>query len=1494
MGIGEISQRTLALEPTQAQATKSANAPSGLTQLPGGNPEAVLSSAEALQRTQALEVSADAQDIEAAQVRALIPAGVSRQIANLARAENLTPQSAQAGLSRLYAAHQDVSVHRALDQAAPAILGKSLVPAQSVEALLKEFRLAGEAREVLGGLLAEQIEHLVNASSTDDIRQALAELRGTEEILQTSGLLDESGQNLFADIRAAGDNKQQRIEALQANASAEVARQKTGEVSEKMAAIPEARGSVLARSLGMSVLRRAEKTQETALNHAQAQLAGTQKRLDRIASSKTSNTTLQGIVIHLEAGDTASLEKCRQFSAEKKASLEKEITALEAKPGAPTEFQRSLKTLKNQVERLLSKEDAAAIQTQIERTEQQAHEGFKVAMIERRGAQAGAVLTALLTPAGFNERLETSLTEKLTTPEIETLAKALSPEASSADQAAGRDILDRALADDPVASDVLLAIKLDALTPNEETAAVTRAHAKTAAFAEVAALITRADPSHPMQAQEVTAEKLDEWLFALAEGTGKNTLGGADLLLINARFAAYVESHPEAAGKNPATIADFRALLPAFYRENAYLENILGKGLVASAQAKNVMASVETKAFDSSRMRSVLAASDPEADARRALSASNTCARLLTGLNLTDLDTPGQNPAEVRKMRTELVKTFVARKHSELTQQEVSSKTTATAASVNELAQASPMERALRKARGLDTKAAIKGETLAVTLHATQRLLAKDLSDLNVGQLQRLGLDAHNCKDIDTLQNLIASTDWRNQPLDYEHGMLLSTFLQAQQGLDMATPEGKAALKGLMNRLGIPDDRQGIVELLTQNEAARREHLSKLALFQESFFKEKQIQMDKMLSSAMGKSDADGEALKKAVKGYIDSKDDEFRKTILSLLKKEVPTVGDRLEVADLILAKKEHATRFNTKAIENAKDKAKIVKGSAVDQAIVRDKTGLLNQGSKVAVAEHQAQKDLADELIAFSSGATVSVSAKQAMSVGMLTQMAALGAFETWAERQTGDKSLKAFEAACQNELRAQGGAVTETALFKNISASLQKFGLTGSAADAFALSYIFVGDRAGDKNGGGLTHLMEGAMKLANGLDFVHRHLSIRREVPEAIVRMEEVGRQEAAARSILADMKQGAALELSDQMSVTLKGRIPVNGVTIAVALSAGAEDKLKIFRDENGRASLLIGKQYEAGIGASASVCNELIEVGVQIEGQVGKGVALTFASDEACAQFVARLVNGQASRADLVSCVSIETLWDAGAGVGVGIEVDVGKAIGASVVNLSAEASVGAKFSHETSVGLQGKTVTSTTTLSMKLGAEAGIDKDVVKEKLGVEKEKNRGIMESLQEILKEASTGVNGEVDKKGLTASASVELTETVENKVLTDHAGRHVKQASASCSTKAASAAVVSNYLAAHGVDQSVRNDITHYMESHDLEDVLVSCEYALPADELQGRAFNEAMVAVNDASRYRMEKITLSFAKGDMQQSGISTGVFSLQANALGQKTVEFRI
>jgi hypothetical protein len=1502
--VGSVQTGQVAFEQTQLQGSTAAGKVEGLAQMPGGSPASGPSTAEAAQTTQALQTSSTPEAVAQAKARASIPTSIASQISTLETVRDLTPQAAQEGLSHLYTTHQDASVRKALDQAAPAILGSALIPAASVDALVREFKLSGQGHEVLQGMLAEQIAHLVNASSTTETGAALAELRGTEEILKGSGLLDEAGQQLFGDLRAAGDNKQQKIGALQARAEAEAAQQKTGVVSDKLDAIPEPKGSVLARSLGMSALHSAEEKQEANLAGAQTQLAGTQKRLDRIASSKATKATLQSIIVGLKTGDAASLEKCLQFSAAQKTSLEQDVDALQAKPDTPAKFRAAVETLERQAGKLLTDTDATAIQGKIDSLKQHANEGFRAAVIDRHAGVAGTVLADVLAPAGFNERLETVLAEKLSSTDLGVLDKALSPAATGGEKAAGRAVLDRALGDDPTVSDVLLAIKLNRLTPDGKNAAVTRAHECTEAFAEVAALMTQADKSHPMSAQDITPEKLDAWLSELAEGGGEGAvrkMGDADLLLIAARFAAYVEGHTDAGGKNPATVAEFVALLPQGYRENPDLESILGKGLVSSAQAGTAMARVESAShgMDSSRMRSVLAASDPGADAKRATAASNAFARLLARMNLSDLDAPGQEPRAARGMRAEVIQKAVAQKYPGLTQKGVSSAATEAADFTQQASRTSALETALMNAQGVTKPQEITGETLAVSLHAVQRLLAKDLSDLSAGQLKRLGLDAGNCKDVKTLEGLIGSIDWQSQSMDFEHSLLLATYLQAT-GVDVTTPDGGQALVRQMNELGIPvDNQKGVVELLTLSDEDRRTELGHLKLLNSDHFK-----MDAMKSRLVFKNDDAANALQAAIKNFKEE-GKGARETILSLLKNDVPGVGDRMEVADLILQNKEHASASNTVGIERAAGKkAGLLEGSAVWHSIERDKVGLLNQGSKVAVANRQAQKDLARELLAFSADTEFSGSAGNALSVSMLTQTAVLDAYAAWAEGQSGDTSLKAFEASYRTELAEKNGSALETTLFKGVSANLQTFGLTKSAADAFALSYLFIGKAAGGKEGGGLARLMDGAMKVANGLDFVHQHLTARSDVPEAIARMQEVERQEQASLAILADMKQGESLELTDQKSIKLKGSVPVSGVKVAVQLSAGSENNLKIFRDEEGRASLLIGKQYEVGIGAAASVCNEILKVGVQVEGQISTGVALAFDSDEACARFVAKLVNGQATRTDLTACASIETLQGGGVGVGVGVEVDVGKAIGASVVTLGVEASAGAVFAHETVVGLEGKTVTSRSTVAVQVGARVGIDKGEAIDKLkaGItgskgekpEKPEKTEIMESPQAIILDATTHATAKVDKTGLSASVSAGLMETVENKVLTNHAGTHVKQATSSYSTQVASEAAMAFFLHEHGVAASVQKDVAAYMKSHALENVSVTCEYALPGASIQGRTLEEAMTAVNDASRYQLEKLTLSFEDGDQHKSGLDVGGVTIQARAAQQKTVEFSV
>ncbi|GHU07876.1 hypothetical protein AGMMS50225_05520 [Betaproteobacteria bacterium] len=1403
------------------------------------------------------------------------------------------------------------AVHEALDQAAPDILGRALIPPGSVEALAREFKLSDQGRDALSSLLAQQIGHLLSAGSATETGLALNELRGTEEILKGAGLLDDARQELFAVLQAAGANKQQKIEALQARAEAEAARQATGVVSDRLEPITEPSGSVLARSLGMSVLHATERAQETGLENAQVQLARTQKRLDRIASSKETHGThknLQDIISDVKKeGDSASLARCQQFSTEQKASLAKRIEALQTGLGTPAAFGRAVATLERQAAKRLTEEDSAEIKEKIDTLKQHANETFRAAVIASHEGVAGAVLAEVLAPAGFNERIEAALT-KLSPDDFGVLNKALASAATSAEKTAGREVLDRALADDPTVSDVLLTIKLARLTPDGERDTVRLAHARTEAFAEVAALMTQA--GQPMLAKDVTSEGLDAWLTALAKGEGEGAvkkMGDADLLLIAARFAVYVEAHPDAAGKNPAEVDDFVSSLPQGYSGNPDLKTILGKGLVSSAQASSAMSRVESSSLNSSRVRSVLTASAPGADARCATAASNAFARLVTRANLTDLDTPGQRAEAVRDVRQEAIQKVVAQKFPDLTRQTISSDTTKTANSTQQAAQSSAMEKDLRRVRGLKPNADIEGETLAVSLHAVQRLMARSLSDLSAGKLSRLGLSASNCTDPATLRSLIASIDWKSQPMDFEHSLLLSTFLQVQgKGINGQT------LRAQMTELGIPGDSQnGVVELLTQSDQARKEALGSLEIFKKTTvlgrdFEALHIQMGKMTSSNMGSNDADGQALKTAMGKFLTGNETErktARETILNLLKKEVPDVGDRMEVADLILQQKDHSSFWsrltnaqssNTTDMQHAEGKkAGLPEGSPIWRSIISDKVTLLNQGSRRDVANLQAQIDLGKELLDFSVKAGISASVEEALSVSMLVQTAALDAYIAWTvvqEQSGGDTSLQAFDTAYRTELAGQNGSALDTSVLQNMSTNLQNFGLTESVANAFAFSYLAIGKAAGSS---GLADLLDGAMQEANGLDLVHQHLTVRSEVPEAIARLQEVERQEQASLEILAGMKQGQSLELTEEKSIRIKATVPAPGANVALQLAAGLKNNLTIFRDGNDRASLLIGKDYKAGIGAAASVCNDILKVGAQVEGDVSTGVALTFDSDEACARFVAKLVNGQATRTDLAACAGIQTLWSGGVGAAVGLEVDVGKAIGASVVTIGVDAAAGVKFTHETAVGLEGKTVTSSSTFSVEVGAQVGLNTDELspfKESEEPKEPKGPEIMDAPDAILKNATTQMT--VKAEGPKVLASAGLTRTVENKVLTDHAGAHVKQATSSHSTTVVSEAALKDFLNEHKVEPLVQQDMADYMKRNGLKEVTVTCAYVLPGDLIQGRTLDEAMSAVKDASSYQLDKLTLSFEEGDSQRAGINTKIVTIQASGTKQKTVTF--
>jgi hypothetical protein len=147
--------------------------------------------------------------------------------------------------------------------------------------------------------------------------------------------------------------------------------------------------------------------------------------------------------------------------------------------------------------------------------------------------------------------------------------------------------------------------------------------------------------------------------------------------------------------------------------------------------------------------------------------------------------------------------------------------------------------------------------------------------------------------------------------------------------------------------------------------------------------------------------------------------------------------------------------------------------------------------------------------------------------------------------------------------------------------------------------------------------------------------------------------------------------------------------------------------------------VLLGRRYEAGIGAQASLCEAVLAVDAEVGATAGRGVSLKFAAKEDCAEFVARLVAGQASRGDLSACSGITTLAQVGASVKVGAAVDVGKATGMEVLQVSATAEAGTGIRREVSVGLDGRTITTSQSVALRASLTMGIDKDAIQTRIG-------------------------------------------------------------------------------------------------------------------------------------------------------------------------------
>jgi hypothetical protein len=1547
-GIGGATPRTSSPQDVQSAQERGIPSqqevgPTGVDLLPGGHPVSSPSQMEAQAIAQQTPIFSSPRDVSTAASLTRLPPAAQSQL----QALTSTRQEAQAandGLSDLYAAHSDPATRKALDQVAPDILGRALSTPKVIQELVSKFGLSGQGQQVLEGLLSAQIEKMTQTSDPVNLELSIAELRGTQKLMQQANVLTTESDQLLGEILQAGANKLEKAQALAARAPTQSVSKTAGELPKSLPPVPEAKGDVLARSLGMSALDEVAQKQDKALLIAQKRLAVTTKYLTRLETSEKTLHTLQGRIDALKPEDTASRAQCAAFSQKHQAVLETAIDQLDTKTMKPAEFASALDEIGSQAGRLLTKEDQSAIETRITDAKNAAETQFREAALERHtdlSETERQTLVTLLAAAGFDESVEDALS-KAKSDEWKVLAQGMKADANASEQSLARHTLDMLLADDLGLLEDLLALKLNSLTGETNAAQVMREHERTVAYAEVAAMFNRGQPEgQRFSAGRMNTATLDGCLKSLGQLGGR--LDDADLMLVSARFKAYVAEHPEAADKKPGEVPEFLKLLPPAYQNNRELLNLLDKGIVGSAQAQTAGKGVETatRALDTDRLRTALAQQSPLFDLHRAQDASLTFARLLTGAESLGSITPDS--------RQKIIQGKLEKEHPELTTHEVSAKTLDAVDATGQAASATLLEQALMKAQGVKKPAEIHGETLALTLQSLQRLLATDLSDLSAGQLKALGLAANNCTDATTLGDLIKHTDWQSLPMTFERGLLLSTYLQQTMQEAVKTPESLSQeLATLMTKLGVPADSQKSVrELAGLSDEARYAAVGQLEVLR---FGSEHVQMDRMISGEGHKDDNGGALTLLANRlagwpggepkvGWFGNAEVEARlqlyqadqktppdkkalaKEILASMQKDVPGVGDRMAVADAILQRKAHdsnaskAESMKRALSEKVFNKESLAApGSAVttvSNTLFNDKFILMNAGRQAEAAQRLAFGDMAKESLGLVSGRGLLAGAKDTTVLALTVQSALMDTFTQWAQTlpESADKSLAAFEQAYRNDLGGHGGFPMQTKLFQGLSGQLQNLGLTASASRALSLEILLGGSI------GGLQKLMEGGMALAGHIDAVHHWLTpASHAAPPEVEKFLSTETQRGNALDILNELSAGEGVSLTDKTSAKVKMKVPVTpGVKVSVEVSAGLEDGLKIFADDDGHPCVLLGSKYEAGIGAEASLCGEILTVSAEVDVTAGRGVSLKFASKEDCAAFVAKLVTGQATRADLSVCSGITTLTQVGASVQVGVEVDIGKAIGAEVLQVSAAVTAGAGIGQEISMGPEGRTVTTSKSVALKASLTLGIDKKALQTEIGgrlapdateeTEETQEEEVEDEDEEdeedddILSNPGTAMGVEIDKSKLSATFSGTLGVTVENKVVTDHSGAFVRSAATSYSTQVDSEKGMRFFLSAQCVSKAVQDDIAVYMKTNGLDAVRIACDFVLPKTHLKGHSHDAAMHAANDARLYKLDHLTLSFTSNTQRQSAsLDLGVLSLKRETAGEKenSVEFSL
>lgn len=219
------------------------------------------------------------------------------------------------------------------------------------------------------------------------------------------------------------------------------------------------------------------------------------------------------------------------------------------------------------------------------------------------------------------------------------------------------------------------------------------------------------------------------------------------------------------------------------------------------------------------------------------------------------------------------------------------------------------------------------GETLAITLLAIQRTLARDLEDLSDYQLEQLSLTKNDINNLNKLeQALVNNKDMLDTT--FEYAVLVNSYLKlknqtvSQEQLLKAREEFNFNDQTLIN----------VSSLLSMNLSAKIDALSSLKVFSDSLG----ITIDNMSSSSFFKNSSDSKIIKKQFEILCNAqnelktdknntaaalKAETARKNILSFVNgtKEHPNIL----YSDFIIRTKKHKQQSNTEVVTYAFNKA-------------------------------------------------------------------------------------------------------------------------------------------------------------------------------------------------------------------------------------------------------------------------------------------------------------------------------------------------------------------------------------------------------------------------------------------------------------------------------------------------------------------------------------------------------------------------------------------